>query len=330
MTDIAMAVEILRKGGLVAFPTETVYGLGADAANAEAVRKIYLAKGRPPANPLIVHVSDAAAARQWAVAWPPAAQALAARFWPGPLTLVVRRGPGLSALVGAGRDTVGLRCPNHPMALELLTNFAGPIAAPSANRSNRISPTTAEHVRAELGGAVDLILDGGPCRVGIESTVLDVNSASPCILRPGSISRRQIEEVIGPVAVFAGAATLNEPALSPGQHAVHYAPSVPAYRFSRGDLSTLVRWRENHSAAQCGLLRLAHSAAADDALLQAIRFARVLSLPEDPSIYAHRLYAALRELDVPETDAIFAELPPDDSSWAAVRDRLMRATRPIE
>src|SRR5436305_14927180 len=169
MSDISKAIEILRTGGLVAFPTETVYGLGADATNPAAVRKIFAAKGRPATNPLIVHVADEAVARKYAAIWPAAASRLAGKFWPGPLTLVVAKHPSIPSEATAGRQTVGLRAPDHPLALELLRGFAGAVAAPSANRSTRISPTTAEHVREELGDRIDLILDGGPCRVGIES-----------------------------------------------------------------------------------------------------------------------------------------------------------------
>src|SRR5947207_9629696 len=184
---IGKAVEILRAGGLVAFPTETVYGLGADATNAEAVAKIFAAKGRPATNPLIVHVADVDTARRFAASWPLAASHLAEQFWPGPLTLVLPRSPAIVPAVSAGLRTVGLRVPNHPLALQLLQQFGGPVAAPSANRSNRVSPTTAQHVRDELGDAVDLVLDGGPCAVGIESTVLDLTGDRPAILRPGGV-----------------------------------------------------------------------------------------------------------------------------------------------
>src|SRR4051812_1359954 len=183
--DIRRAAQVLRSGGLVAFPTETVYGLGADATNADAVAKIFAAKGRPSTNPLIVHVADAATARRYATDWPVAASRLAERFWPGPLTLVLPKAMSIVSAVTAGLGTVGLRVPNHPLALQLLQDFSGPVAAPSANRSNRVSPTTAQHVRDELGDSVDVILDGGPCAVGIESTVIDLTTAPrPTLLRP--------------------------------------------------------------------------------------------------------------------------------------------------
>ena len=189
VNEIKEAVRIVRAGGLVAFPTETVYGLGADATNPAAVGKIFQAKGRPPTNPLIVHVADIAVGKKYAAEWPKTAQLLAEKFWPGPLTLVLLKSRSIVDEVTAGKNTVGLRVPNHPLALELLRQFNGPLAAPSANRSTRVSPTTAQHVHDELGDKVDLILDGGPCTVGIESTVLDLTVDPPIILRPGAITR---------------------------------------------------------------------------------------------------------------------------------------------
>ena len=188
------------------------------------MRKIFAAKGRPNTNPLIVHVPDAAVSRRYARQWPQAAQDLAERFWPGPLTLVLRKVAAIVDEVSAGLDTVGLRVPDHPLALQLLRAFDGPIAAPSANRSNRVSPTTADHVRGELGDRVDLILDGGPCQVGIESTVLDLSGRTPMILRPGAITRQQIERIIGPVEMIATNLRESESARSPGQQAIHYSP----------------------------------------------------------------------------------------------------------
>jgi len=192
------AADLLRRGGLVAFPTETVYGLGADATNAEAVARIFAVKGRPATNPLIVHVADLETAKRYAATWSDAAQTLAAVWWPGPLTLVVPKTPEIVDAVSAGRPTVALRVPDHPVALELLRAFGGPVAAPSANRSTHVSPTTADHVRQELGDEVDIILDGGPCSVGIESTVLDLTGDRPVILRPGGVTRQKIEAIVGP------------------------------------------------------------------------------------------------------------------------------------
>src|SRR3954468_3925357 len=195
------AVQILRSGGLVAFPTETVYGLGADATNAAAGEKIFHVKGRPLTNPLICHVADEDVARRYVTVWPRAAQALVDRFWPGPLTVVLPKTDAIAANVTAGLGSVGLRAPDHLLTLEMLRAFDGPVAGPSANRSTHVSPTTAQHVRDEFGDAIDLILDGGPCAVGIESTVLDLSADHPRILRPGGVSRASIEEVIGTVDV---------------------------------------------------------------------------------------------------------------------------------
>jgi L-threonylcarbamoyladenylate synthase len=309
--DVEHAARVLRAGGLVAFPTETVYGLGADARSARAVRKIFAAKGRPPTNPLIVHVSGVAMAKLYTAVWSDTARRLAQRFWPGPLTLVVPRYRTIAAEVSAGLDTVGLRMPNHPLALELIRRFDGPVAAPSANRSMRVSPTTAKHVREELGDRVDIILDGGPCKVGIESTVLDLTTPRPVILRPGGIGQSQIEKLIGPIDMSPGIiADVAAPTRSPGQHELHYAPMTPAYRFSAPFTPP----------ARSGVLTM-RSNAVDE------RFATI-PMPESAPAYAQRLYAALRELDAMQLDAIYIEWPPDLPEWAAVRDRILRATSP--
>lgn len=319
MSEVAQAVSILRSGGLVAFPTETVYGLGADATNAAAVAKIFAAKGRPGTNPLIVHVADASVARRYATAWPEAAQKLAQAFWPGPLSLVLPKSPAIVDAVTAGRPTVGLRVPDHPLALDLLRAFDGPVAAPSANKSNHVSPTAAQHVRDELGDAVDLILDGGPCRVGIESTVLDLSGAIPTILRPGGVAREQIEAVIGPVAMFSGAVPPAEAVASPGQLRLHYAPRTPAFRFNtsqRGQIDI------DLGGSECGLIALSPMDVVK-------KWGRIVALSCRPEVYARHLYEILRELDGMDLAAIFIELPPDEPQWAAVRDRIIRATKPF-
>jgi L-threonylcarbamoyladenylate synthase len=321
MTDIDRAARILRAGGLVAFPTETVYGLGADATNPAAVAKIFTAKGRPATNPLIVHVADVAAARQCAAEWPTAAERLAARFWPGPLTIVVRRiRSGISAVadaVAAGGDTIGLRAPDHPVALQLLRTFGGPVAAPSANRSYRISPTTAEHVRADLGDRVDLILDGGRCRVGIESTVLDVTGV-PTILRLGQISREEIErELDRPVRIaYEPSGSPAAPIRSPGQMEIHYAPNLPTYRFERSRRPAL----ESSDDPERKLMLLG----GDEPMNLPGRWV----MPVEPSAYAAELYRVLREIDAIGSGEIWIEMPPDEPAWAAIRDRLLRASRP--
>jgi L-threonylcarbamoyladenylate synthase len=303
--QISRAAEILRKGGLVAFATETVYGLGADARNADAVAKIFRVKRRPPTNPLICHVGNIAAARQVVRAWPKPAQQLAERFWPGALTLVLAKTDQIPSIVTAGLDTVGVRVPAHPMALELLAAFGGPIAAPSANRSQRISPTTAEHVRHDLGKEVDLILDGGPCTVGIESTVLSLAGERPTILRPGGVSRQQIEAVIGPVEMAARQIAQDEPSPSPGQQAVHYAPLTPTFFYETAQMAAAER-------------RLAEQPLAIH-----------LVMPPDPVASAAGLYASLRAADARGANQILIRLPPDEPAWAAVRDRIMRAGKPL-
>ena len=325
MSDrVDQAVAILRRGGLVAFPTETVYGLGADATNPAAVRKIFAAKGRPATNPLIVHVANALHARQFAGAWPAVADELARRFWPGPLTLVVPSASAIAAEVTAGRETVGLRAPNHPLALELLRRFGGGAAAPSANRSNRVSPTTAEHVRRELGSAVDVILDGGPCTVGIESTVLDLTRDPPRILRPGGIGRAEIEQAIAPVEESLGAlVALGEAASSPGQQAVHYAPAAPAFRFAPNNVSQVIRWLAEHPGKIAALLLI------EGSRLEAGPKHRIIGMPAGPRQYGQRLYAALHDADAAGAAAIFIEMPPFGEEWTAIRDRIVRATHPL-
>jgi len=308
--DIARAVEVLRSGGLVAFPTETVYGLGADALDAAAVGRVFAAKGRPATNPLIVHVADAETARRFAEVWPVEATRLAARYWPGPLTIILPKHRSIPDAVTAGKPTVGLRVPRHPIALELLKAFDGPVAAPSANRSTRVSPTSAQHVRDELGETVDLILDGGPCHVGIESTVLDLSASTPTILRPGSIMREEIEREIGPVAVFGGSVEAGVAASSPGQHAVHYAPRATAYRFT---------------TQQRDRVRMAASLDRDPSHV----YLFLSEMPHTPQQYARELYRTLRSHDAQGASAIYVEMPPDTPAWAAVRDRLTRATMPM-
>lgn len=315
MSEIQQAVEILRGGGLVAFPTETVYGLGADATNASAVEKIYQVKGRPAANPIIVHIADVERAQRYAADWPEAAQKLAEQFWPGPLTLVLPKSPQIVDQATAGLKTVGLRVPNHRLALELLQAFDGPIAAPSANRSARVSPTTAEHVHDELDDAVQLVLDGGPCEVGIESTVLDLSNEPPRILRPGMITRAMIEQIIGPVQSQRPFTDITQPALSPGQQLVHYAPVTPAYRYTATQASRL-------AAEGAGIIDFGP-------IDQPRQIESVITLPADPEQYARHFYAALRTLDAMGLRAIYIEMPPESPPWIAVRDRIRRATRPL-
>ena len=314
--SIAEAVAALRAGGIVAFPTETVYGLGADARSSAAVKKIYAAKGRPATNPSIVHIRDGESARRYAAKWPEAAEKLAAAFWPGPLTLVLEKNDIIVPEATAGRKTVALRVPDHPVALELLTTFDGPIAAPSANRSGRISPTTAEHVRKELGGRVDFVLDGGACRVGVESTVLDLSGLRPVILRPGGISRAEIEKIVGPVDVAEAPISEGEAAASPGMQAVHYSPTTPTYRFDAGHGNSLASGLKGRKAV--ALLFKEEPLPTEF---------RIILLPGDANAYARRLYAALHEADGQNAAAILIQMPPDEPAWVAVRDRLKRASK---
>lgn len=314
---IAQAAEVLRGGGLVAFPTETVYGLGANALDAAAVDRIYAAKGRPAHNPIIVHVADAARATDVAREWPDVAAALAGAFWPGPLTLVVPRRPEVPANVTAGLDTVGVRVPAHPVARALLIAAQIPVAAPSANRSTEVSPTTGAHVAKSLGDAVDLILDAGPTTVGIESTVVDVTVNPPTVLRPGSISVADLSAIVGPVGV-AGHAAGEGARRSPGMLDRHYAPRASVVLADAGYVvESLEQARRRQQRA--GAIVIGTQVSSRDA--------QVLHLPADPARYAARLYAALHHLDDAGVEVIVIEQPPDRPAWAAVRDRLERATR---
>jgi L-threonylcarbamoyladenylate synthase len=324
--EIGKAVEILKHGGLVAFATETVYGLGADATNPEAVAKIFLVKGRPPTNPLIVHVVDEAVAKQYVADWPETAGRLARAFWPGPLTMVLPKGRQIAAAVTAGLETMAIRCPDHPLAAELLREFGGPVAAPSANRSTRVSPTTAEHVRQDLGDAVELILDGGPCRVGIESTVIDLTTAKPRILRLGSVGREGIEEIIGPIEVQNGVVDDCSPSKSPGQQAIHYAPVTPAFRIGVGDEHDLSCFSGDRLGRKAIFLIIHGSELSKELLNRADRDA-IVELPSDAGEYGRRLYAALRDADNRKADVIWIEVPPRGQEWDAARDRVNRATR---
>ena len=318
--EIQFAIQVLRRGGLVAFPTETVYGLGADATNPAAVGRIFAAKGRPSTNPLIVHVADIEIAKRYAAEWTEAAQTLAAVWWPGPLALVVPKRPQIVDTATAGRATVALRVPDHPMALELLRAFGGPVAAPSANKSNHVSPTTADHVREELGDAVDLVLDGGPCRVGIESTVVDLTGERPVILRPGGVPRRKVEAIVGPVEVFGGSVDPAQAAASPGQHARHYAPRTPAVRFETPQRGVIPI--DAPDGSPNGLMCVSP-------LPGLKKWERIVAMPGEPTGYAEHFYAVLRELDAMGLRTIYVEMPPDRPEWEAVRDRIRRATEPL-
>lgn len=303
-TELARAVAALRAGEVIGLPTETVYGLAADAGNATAVARIFALKGRPTEHPLIVHIAGAEQLPRYARTVPEAARRLAAAFWPGPLTLILPRQPGVLDAVTGGQDTVGLRAPAHPLAQQVLRAFDGALAAPSANRFGRISPTCADHVRAEFGDAVPCVLDGGSCTVGIESTIVDLTAAPPRILRPGDIRREQIEAVIGPVTMGVSAAS---PRAS-GTLEAHYAPRTP------------LRMQPRHAITAAPAA--AQQVLALDGLPEG---SSGMALPADPLGYARGLYAALRELDARNSALIVVETPPPESAWLAILDRLQRA-----
>ncbi|MBA2571613.1 MAG: threonylcarbamoyl-AMP synthase [Gemmatimonadetes bacterium] len=308
---IEQAAAVLRAGGLVAFPTETVYGLGANALDSEAVARIFAAKGRPSYNPLIVHVHDAAVARALAAAWPAGADACADSFWPGPLTLVVARAPHVPDAVTAGLPTVAIRVPAHPVARALLKAAEIPVAAPSANRSTELSPTLAEHVQKSLGGKVDLILDAGPTPVGIESTVIDLSGSAPVLLRPGSLSQATLERVLGPLMLSASAGHSRDARPSPGMLDRHYAPQAELRLFT-----------------PCGVLDVRPDYRVGALLLSCEAMAHhKIRMPGDPESYAQRLYAELHSLDDAGCDLILVERVPETAEWAGVRDRLNRAAR---
>lgn len=336
--SLQQAAELLKAGELVAFPTETVYGLGADAADPGAVARIFAAKGRPSNHPVIVHVRSKDDAARWAADLPPAAHLLMDRFWPGPLTLILPRAAGVPDAVTGGQDTVGIRCPGHPVAQALLQAFAdaggsGALAAPSANRFGRISPTTAQHVADEFGDQVPLVLDGGACQVGIESTILDLSRGRPVLLRPGHVSAAELQDALGEAvwlpdgraavqppdaqgeSTGTAAATSDTPRVS-GALAAHYAPRTPMTLVAPGQLANQVQavlqkggragvWSRDMPPAHPGVLWRA--------------------APADAAAFAYALYATLREFDAAGLDHIFVQEPPRDADWAAVSDRLGRA-----
>jgi L-threonylcarbamoyladenylate synthase len=295
--EIQKAAKIIRAGGLVVFPTETVYGLGANALDAAAVRKIYELKGRPATSPLIVHVASIEQAREFSAEWPQEAERLAHEYWPGPLTLVVPKKQTIPDEVTAGLGTVGLRMPRHPVAWELLREAGVPIAAPSANRFSQLSPTTAQHVREAFGDDVPFLLDGGPCEVGLESTVIAVTHDGLEVLRPG----------MALVDDATAASESNEEAhRSPGQQKKHYSPRTRVLLVSNGQVPVHGRG---------AYLWIARDGQAN----------RAIQMPREPAGYAAALYGRLHELDHQGFDWIAVELPPDTPEWAAIRDRLTRA-----
>jgi L-threonylcarbamoyladenylate synthase len=316
--SITAAAFLLKKGKLVAFPTETVYGLGADAGNREAIQNIFKAKGRPAEHPLIVHIADSNQMDAWATAIPDAARRLAAAFWPGPLTLILTRQAHVLPELTGGQDTIALRVPNHPVALRLLQIFQGGIAAPSANRFCRISPTQALHVVEELDEAVDMVLDGGDCQVGLESTILDFSGSSPILLRPGQITPLEIEDYLPSNSPLAGTSTVR----APGMMNVHYAPTTPALLCPSEELVRIIQNLLHVNKKIC-VMAYSRSLPFND-LIQAVNMP---SLADD---YAQTLYSTLRSLDRQKPDVILVEQPPNSLAWQAINDRLKKATVPYQ
>jgi L-threonylcarbamoyladenylate synthase len=311
--EIETAVQALRDGELVAFPTETVYGLGANAQNPVAVAKIFTAKGRPPNHPVIVHLDSPRFLHRWVREVPELAGKLAEAFWPGPLTLVMPRAANVHDVITGGQDTIAVRVPAHPMAQQLLTAFGGGIAAPSANRYGRLSPTRAEHVREELGDAARVILDGGECQLGLESTIVSFESDGVRLLRPGSISVTQLRSVVGE---FLGGADARSPRV-PGSPPTHYAPVTPMTIVPAGEIDAQA------DAASSGGRRVA--VLAQRLPLRAHKYVTWINAGRRPEGYGRDLYANLRTLDKAGCQRILVQAAPDGERWQAIRDRLLRA-----
>ena len=304
------AIETLAKGGVVAFPTETVYGLGADASNPQAIAQIFEVKGRPPDHPLIVHISGADQLSRWTHHVPEMAYQLAERYWPGPLTLILPQSKALPEVTG-GQTSVGLRAPSHPVAQALLKGFGGGIAAPSANRFGRISPTRASHVREELGDRVGIILEGGDCTVGLESTILSLAGPIPCLLRPGAISRSELESFLNqPIQGAEKAIGIRASGLLES----HYAPRTALRLMPLEQILSMAASASSRTVILC----------LED--MPVPPEAHRIRMPQNPADYGMRLYATLRALDQGQYDLILAETPPNEESWAAVHDRLGRAS----
>lgn len=313
--DLERAASLLRAGKLVAFPTETVYGLGADAGNPEAVAGIFRAKGRPADHPVIVHLPSADALAQWALEIPDSARRLAGMFWPGPLTLVLRRAQSVPDAITGGQDTVGLRVPGNPVALALLRAFGGALAAPSANRFGHVSPTTADHVVQEFGDEIAAVIDGGRCSVGVESTIVDLTGPRPRLLRPGMIRVDALEAELGEPLVRAGDA---EGPRASGRLASHYAPGARVELVSAGALESRLEACMRAGERVAVLARRESLASAGEAIW--------IVMPRQPVQFARALYAELRRADDDHPDRILVEALPDSPGWEAISDRLGRAS----
>ncbi|MFJ6940613.1 L-threonylcarbamoyladenylate synthase [Streptomyces sp. NPDC101132] len=317
--DIEKAAAVLRAGGLVALPTETVYGLGANAEDPAAVSRIFEVKGRPPSHPLIVHIGGAEQLGDWVEEVPETARLLAEHFWPGPLTLVLRRGHRVPLEATGGLETVAVRVPDHPVALALLSAFGGGVTAPSANRFGSVSPTTAEHVRTELGGGVDFVLDGGSCQVGVESTIVDVTGDVPGILRPGGVTAEDLEAVLG----YPPALPSASPVRVPGQHPSHYAPRA---RVVLTDPDRVIAEAETAQENGHRVGVFLPPSLAD----VPVKAHAVVPVPRSMAGYARELYGFLRELDERGCDLIVASLPVEEGLGLAIANRLRRAAGPRE
>lgn len=316
---VGQAAELLRHGECVALPTETVYGLAADAADDAAVAKIFEAKGRPTNHPLIVHIPSPEHLDQWALDLSPAARLLAAQCWPGPLTMLLKKSEKTSDVVTGGLTTVGLRVPSHPLFLEVLSQVNTGLAAPSANRYKQLSPTTAQQVIDSLEGRISAVLDGGPCEHGLESTIVDMTSDVPRILRAGPLSRKYLEELLGQSVEM----PLVHNAIVPGNVSAHYQPRTPLRLMTRDEISVYVT--QQPVSARIGLMvysRQLVSGFAAAGLTQST----VLQLPEDSAAYGQQLYGSLHLLDQQDMDTLLVEKPPADEAWSAVNDRLTRAS----
>lgn len=315
--QILKAIEVLKKGGLVVFPTETVYGLGADARNEQAIKKVFAVKGRPAHHPLIVHLASLEQLNNWAVNIPESAIELAKYFWPGPLTIILQKHPQVSNLITGNQNTIAIRMPRHPLTLEMLQQFGSAIVGPSANSYGKISPTTVQHIARDLGNKVDYILDGGPCEIGIESTIVNFTSNIPQILRQGSISAELITKVVG--ISLTPNNTKPHNIRTPGSSKTHYAPSKPLY------LSSSIEF-----------LNIAKLAIKENLNYSYLSFQKCptqnkhviwLQAPDDPTLYAKNLYAYLHQLDVLNNQCIVVEMPPLQPAWTAIIDRLTRASK---
>ena len=322
---IAEAARLIRSGELVGLPTETVYGLGADASNDTAVALIFAAKGRPPKHPLIVHIAQAQQVLDYASSVPPFAARLIAAFWPGPLTLILPRKPGVATAAAGGQDSIGLRCPSHPVAQALLKACRTGVAGPSANRFGRVSPTTAAHVADELGDAL-FVLDGGPCDVGIESTIVDCTRGHAVLLRPGVLTRAQLEAACGEAVLDKETLASTAPRAS-GTLASHYAPNAKVRLMDKAELQKALAALPNNTAVTAPVAVYAYSMSD----LSAINLASVLyrAMPLQASQVAHELFAVLREFDAQGVAQIWVETLPATTEWDGVRDRLTRAAAPL-